>query len=657
MNSFFRKLPLSLKLIIVGIIPVLFLLYLSGQLYYEKKQKVKIISGYIEHIHEAGRIAKLISDLETERKFSYEYALKKDGYGQMLLQRTHTDSAIRVLKKNIDPNITEFQQYTFINSLPTVRNTLDTSDAYPASEIMKFYTEVIFRLNTLNQTTGSSSIFLKPVYQDMIAQKTLFEMVTYLGIISTNIYNVLYTRQNEAETIKTTQEFYNMFKSYEIEFLLKASPSSIELFNEQVKTTDLNPTLRYVDQLFKSSSFDSSYSAERWWNVSSIGKDVLKKQQWDLWLKVESGMNQIYQDEIQSKNRTLILLLAAIVLVTSVVSYTIRVISQILHELKVASLKISAGNTGIEFHNMPKDVMGTLAQSILEIDRNNIQLAHAASAIGSGDFDVIVKPRSKEDLLGNSIVKMKSDLHQLTMEKDKVQLETLELMHRKDDFLSIASHELKTPVTSLKAYTQLLQLYFKENPDIKRDLMISKMDNQVDKLTSLINDLLDTSKMQHGVLIYHKDLFQLDEVVRKVVDELQLITPSHQIIIERNEPVKLFADRERIEQVLNNLLNNAIKYCPDSKKIIVNLKSNGPMAICSVKDFGNGISKDQQNKIFERFYRITGNNLHTYPGLGLGLFIAKEIVERHYGKLWAESEVGKGSTFSFGLPIARLRTT
>jgi signal transduction histidine kinase len=152
-------------------------------------------------------------------------------------------------------------------------------------------------------------------------------------------------------------------------------------------------------------------------------------------------------------------------------------------------------------------------------------------------------------------------------------------------------------------------------------------------------------------------LFQLDEVVRKVVDELQLITPSHQIIIERNEPVKLFADRERIEQVLNNLLNNAIKYCPDSKKIIVNLKSNGPMAICSVKDFGNGISKDQQNKIFERFYRITGNNLHTYPGLGLGLFIAKEIVERHYGKLWAESEVGKGSTFSFGLPIARLRTT
>src|ERR1017187_9321389 len=281
MNSFFRKLPLSLKLIIVGIIPVLFLLYLSGQLYYEKKQKVKIISGYIEHIHEAGRTAKLISELETERKFSYEYALKKDGYGQMILQRTHTDSAIRVLKKNIDPNITEFQQYTFINSIPTVRNALDTSDAYPASEIMKFYTEVIFRLNTLNQTTGSSSIFLKPVYQDMIAQKTLFEMVTYLGIISTNIYNVLYTRQNEAETIKTTQEFYNMFKSYEIEFLLKASPSSIELFNEQVKTTDLNPTLRYVDQLFKSSSFDSSYYAERWWNVSSIGKDVLKKQQWD----------------------------------------------------------------------------------------------------------------------------------------------------------------------------------------------------------------------------------------------------------------------------------------------------------------------------------------------------------------------------------------
>jgi signal transduction histidine kinase len=103
---------------------------------------------------------------------------------------------------------------------------------------------------------------------------------------------------------------------------------------------------------------------------------------------------------------------------------------------------------------------------------------------------------------------------------------------------------------------------------------------------------------------------------------------------------------------LSNLLNNAIKYCQDYKQIIVNLEKTGEMAICSVQDFGNGIIKAQQDKIFERFYRVTGNNLHTYPGLGLGLFIAKEIIERHHGKIWFESEEGKGSIFYFSLPIA-----
>src|SRR6185437_3406201 len=191
-----------------------------------------------------------------------------------------------------------------------------------------------------------------------------------------------------------------------------------------------------------------------------------------------------------------------------------------------------------------------------------------------------------------------------------------------------------------------------ENADKRRESMLSKMDSQIDKLTSLITDLLDTSKMQNGKLIYNKTFFQLNELIREIVDETQVTNVSHKIIIEKNIPVQLYADRERISQVLSNLLSNAIKYCPYCKQIIVRLEKKGETAICSVKDFGNCINKAQQNKIFERFYRVTGNNLHTYPGLGLGLFIAKEIIERHNGKIWFESEEGKGSTFYFSLPIA-----
>ena len=652
MNSFFRKLPLSIKLMLIGVIPVLFLIYLSGQLYSDKKQRVKLMADYIEHIHESQNVAKLMSELENERKYSFQYALKKTNYSNIILQRTRTDAVIVLLDKSKDLAISNFAEYTFLDKLSMIRNSIDSSGNYPADDLMKYYTSVISRLNTLISVASASNTFLQPVYKDLIAQKTLFEMVTLLGIIRTNIYTSLYTKKYNKETFLQIIRTYNFLKSYEAEFLLKASPGSILIFKRLKDSTALNSTLSYIDALVANSLPDTSLSAEEWWNLSSNGTDELKKQGHDLGVTVEAGMDHIYDAEVKSRNKTLIFLIAAIVLVISFVLYTIRVISKMLSELKVAAQKISLGGTGLKFTNMSNDVMGSLADSILEIDKNNVELAHAANLIGAGNFDVSVNPRSDEDLLGNSIQKMKQDLHKLTLEKDKVQKETLELMNRKDDFLSIASHELKTPVTSLKAYTQLLQMDAIEHADKIRELMLSKMDSQIDKLTSLITDLLDTSKMQNGKLIYNKTFFHLNELIKEIVDEIQVTNVSHKVVIEKNIPLQLYADRERISQVLSNLLSNAIKYCPDCKDIIVKLEKKGEMAVCSVQDFGNGIVKAQQDKIFERFYRVTGNNLHTYPGLGLGLFIAKEIIERHSGKIWFESEEGKGSTFYFSLPIA-----
>jgi signal transduction histidine kinase len=627
-------------------------MYLSSQLYNEKKQAVKLIADYIEHIHESQNIAKLMSELENERKYSYEYALKKINYSSIILQRPRTDTVIALLNKSKDLAISNFTQYTFLYRLSAIRHSIDSSGNYPADGVMKYYTSVISRLNTLNSVASASNTFLQPVYKDLIAQKTLFEMGTLLSVIRTNIYTALYTKKYTKETFIPSVRTYDFLKSYETEFLLKASPASVIRYKALKEATELKPTLARIDSLVTTLMPDTTLSAEQWWDLSLKGTDVLKKQQLELGTVIETGMNEIYRQEVKSRNKTLIFLITAIILVISFVIYTIRVISKMLSELKVAAKKISIGGTGLKFNNMSNDVMGTLTESILEIDRNNIELAHAANAIGAGNFDVIVKPRSNEDLLGNSIKKMKKDLRQLTLEKDKVQQETLELMNRKDDFLSIASHELKTPVTSLKAYTQLLHMDAKENADHKKESMLSKMDSQIDKLTGLITDLLDTSKMQNGKLIYNKYFFQLNDLVKEIVDETQATTASHQIIIKKNIPLQLYADKDRIGQVLSNLLNNAIKYCQDCKQIIVNLEKKGEMAICSVQDFGNGIIKAQQDKIFERFYRVTGNNLHTYPGLGLGLFIAKEIIERHGGKIWFESEEGKGSIFYFSLPMA-----
>jgi signal transduction histidine kinase len=477
-----------------------------------------------------------------------------------------------------------------------------------------------------------------------------------MGVIRTYIYNALYTRQNVAATLLSGSEFYNAFKTYEAEFLLKARDEVISQYKKAKATRDLKNTLSYIDKAFTTLNLDTTYTSDEWWQISSRGKAVLKSEQSVLWNKAESGMKKIYNHETSSKTQMLVFLITAIILVITLVIYTIRVITNMLMELKVAAERISIGATGLHLNNMSNDVMGSLSQSILKIEKNNLELAYAANAIGSGNFDVEVKPRGDEDLLGNSIKRMKDNLHQFTLEKDKVQQETLELMHRKDDFLSIASHELKTPVTSLKAYAQLLQMDAQGSNDTRKEVMFAKMDAQVDKLTALINDLLDTSKMQNGKLIYNKISFRLNDLVKEIITEMQTAITSHIIILEEDAQLEVCADRDRVGQVVNNLLSNAIKYCPDCKKLIVAIEKGEQMAVCSVQDFGNGINKEQQHKIFERFYRVTGKNFNTYPGLGLGLYIAKEIVDRHNGRIWFESEIGKGTTFYFSLPLAKAAT-
>jgi len=641
---------------LIGIIPIVFLIYLSAQLYVEKGQRVTLISNYIDHIHESGNIANLINELENERKYSYEYGLKKKYYSKVLLQRPRTDSVILLLKKSTDPALTDFSEYTFLNDLESVRKALDTAANYSANSIMEYYTKTIFRLNTLNTVPSASNVYLRPVIKDFIAQKKLFDMITFMGVIRTYIYNALYTRQNVAATLLSGSEFYNAFKTYEAEFLLKARDEVISQYKKAKATRDLKNTLSYIDKAFTTLNLDTTYTSDEWWQISSRGKAVLKSEQSVLWNKAESGMKKIYNHETSSKTQMLVFLITAIILVITLVIYTIRVITNMLMELKVAAERISIGATGLHLNNMSNDVMGSLSQSILKIEKNNLELAYAANAIGSGNFDVEVKPRGDEDLLGNSIKRMKDNLHQFTLEKDKVQQETLELMHRKDDFLSIASHELKTPVTSLKAYAQLLQMDAQGSNDTRKEVMFAKMDAQVDKLTALINDLLDTSKMQNGKLIYNKISFRLNDLVKEIITEMQTAITSHIIILEEDAQLEVCADRDRVGQVVNNLLSNAIKYCPDCKKLVVAIEKGEQMAVCSVQDFGNGINKEQQHKIFERFYRVTGKNFNTYPGLGLGLYIAKEIVDRHNGRIWFESEISKGTTFYFSLPLAKAAT-
>lgn len=228
-----------------------------------------------------------------------------------------------------------------------------------------------------------------------------------------------------------------------------------------------------------------------------------------------------------------------------------------------------------------------------------------------------------------------------------------ELERQKDDFLGIASHELKTPVTSIKAYGQVLERIFQKRGDSASVELLSKMGTQVDRLTSLIEDLLDVTKIQSGRLKFNDNYFDFNVLVEEIVEELQRTTDRHKIITELSMPKKIHGDRDRTGQVISNLISNAIKYSPKSDKIIIKSQQDGTNVTLSVQDYGIGIPKEKQSRVFEQFFRVSGDREITFPGLGLGLYVSSEIVKREGGRIWVNSIKGKGSTFCFSLPISK----
>jgi PAS domain S-box-containing protein len=225
------------------------------------------------------------------------------------------------------------------------------------------------------------------------------------------------------------------------------------------------------------------------------------------------------------------------------------------------------------------------------------------------------------------------------------------IQQQKDEFIGIASHELKTPVTSIKAYTQVLEKMLLKKGDIKEAAMITRMDAQINRLTSLIGDLLDVTKINSGKLQFNDHEFDFVPMVQELVEDLQRTTEKHTLIEKHADIGVVYGDKERIGQVIANLITNAIKYSPQADKIKITTSINNKEVKLCVQDFGIGISQDKLGKVFEQFYRVSGDMQHTFPGLGLGLYISSEIIKREGGKIWVTSSVGEGSTFCFSLPL------
>lgn len=238
-----------------------------------------------------------------------------------------------------------------------------------------------------------------------------------------------------------------------------------------------------------------------------------------------------------------------------------------------------------------------------------------------------------------------------TQQKLEKELEiSREIQRQKDDFIGMASHELKTPLTSLTAMLQVAQNKLKNSSEPFLPQAMDKANIQVKKMSAMIKGFLDISRLEANKLVIEKQPFDINLLIAEVVDEIKLTANNHQLCFQQYGSIEIWADRDKIGSVISNLINNAVKYSPKGQLIDVKCATDEQLVIVSIKDEGMGIKPHDIDKIFDRYYRVESKHTNHIAGFGIGLYLSAEIVKRHNGRIWAESESGRGSTFYFSLP-------
>ncbi|RDC56885.1 hybrid sensor histidine kinase/response regulator [Pedobacter chinensis] len=292
--------------------------------------------------------------------------------------------------------------------------------------------------------------------------------------------------------------------------------------------------------------------------------------------------------------------------------------------------------------------------AIIFLSAVNTELKFITKGYLSGGLDYITKPVDINVLL----LKIKTfyRIYEQSRKLNEVQEKLLEEIefrkqaeHKKDEFISIASHELKTPLTSVKGYIQLLQRSLNKDNKEMAQSHLEKASVQLEKLNELIVDLLDISKIESGKMKFNMQNFCADNMVNNAIEMLQQSNPDFKITKLGKTSEAVFGDEMRLEQVVINFITNAIKYAPGTNQVNVTINIKDGKLYLAVKDFGIGISKEQQDKIFDKFYRVEENS-NRFNGLGIGLYICSEIIKRHGGVIGVNSVPDEGSEFYFIIP-------
>lgn len=387
-------------------------------------------------------------------------------------------------------------------------------------------------------------------------------------------------------------------------------------------------------------------------------------------------LNFIYQPLDDEKGVT-----TAIMIVATDVTKQVESGKELQKLTEISRLSVDAANIGIwsqdlktgevKFSARHKELFGfnadeeTLALALMEqiplVQRIQVVDAMQGSINNGGLYDITFSALGFHDHKTRWIRALGSvirDDKQIPTYFSGITIETTRQMEdelRKNNFISIVSHELKTPLTSLKGYIQLVQKILEGSDDAILSAILQKADLRLDKMTSLINGFLNVTQLDSGKIQLNMNVFGMEELIIEITDEINLQERGRSIRYTSEGLTFVHADREKIGQVLSNLLNNSAKYSAPGSYITVCCETKNGIVSISVKDQGIGISKEDQRRIFDRYYRAESPQNKLISGFGIGLYLCNEILKGHHGELSVESILGKGSTFFFTLPVVQYK--
>ena len=652
---FFNRINLRQKLLLATLFPLTIVCWFSvDKIFAEVKEKDKLeIIG--TRTHELKLISQLVHEFQKERDYSVLYINNATFEMQLKLreQVKQTDSLVRAVKIVIQREQLDTSFFPEIRAIQKVRGNVEAF-VYTYEEADEYFSIYIEKM--IDRIAAIATATRTEKTNDPIrAYISLINTKESLGRMRTTVNKAFDMHVFDGLDYGKFSGQKGAFESNLKSFIKLASPSLSDNFQRDFSQGSVAKMLEMTSYAFSHPTEKLyAYSSEDWWFSTTNALNIVYAVE-SLSL---SEIDKIVNDDITSANEainsSIAIVVITVLIVILLVSFSIRSVDSQMRRLSMAAKKIEDGNTEIDLKVYTHDSIGDLTKAFLSLAENTNDLAEVAKKIGQGNYDVPVKIRGPHDVLGKSIVNMQESLKTATKELNDL-VEELKLSNKyKSEFLANMSHELSTPLNSMLILSKLLM----DNSDgnltgdqVDSAQVIHKSGNS---LLRLINDVLDLSKIEAGKLEMELAEVSVSEVLKDIQNLFKPVAAEKKLILQFQNSFskKVFhSDKHRLEQILKNIISNAVKFTPEGGTVSVVARDRGEAIAFEITDTGIGIPANKQAQVFEAFKQTDGSISRQYGGTGLGLSIAKNLVSLLGGEIVFESEEGRGTSFTVLFPL------